>query len=116
CITLVRLITFRSAILARSVKISSWTPSAKKAFAFSSLKFSNGSTAMLFSVIGAACVRAFGAAVATALARTFDFAKYHVPRPIRQIRTAAPAQRIAFHVTALLTILAGVGLAESCSR
>ncbi len=29
CITLVRLITFRSAILARSVRISSWTPSAK---------------------------------------------------------------------------------------
>ena len=47
--TLVRLMTFKSAILARWVKISSWTPSAKKAFAFSSLRFSNGSTAMLFS-------------------------------------------------------------------
>src|SRR5882724_5619581 len=45
----VRLITFRSAILARFVKISSCTPSVKKAFAFSSLRFSNGRTAMVFS-------------------------------------------------------------------
>src|SRR4030095_15588214 len=65
----VRLITFRSAILARFVKISSCTPSVKKAFAFSSLRFSNGRTAMLFSgtaggpaVTGAAA----GAALATA--------------------------------------------------
>ena len=46
--TLVRLITFKSAILERSVKISSCTPSVKKAFAFSSLRFSNGRTAMRF--------------------------------------------------------------------
>ena len=34
CITEVRLITFRSAILARSVKISSCTPSVKKRVGF----------------------------------------------------------------------------------
>ncbi len=49
CITEVRLITFKSAILARSVKISSCTPSVKKAFSLSLLRFSNGRTAMLFS-------------------------------------------------------------------
>src|SRR5882724_11520520 len=47
----VREITFKSAILARRVRISSWMPSAKYALSFSSLKFSNGSTAMLFSGI-----------------------------------------------------------------
>ena len=46
CMTLVRLITFRSAIFASLVKMSSWTPSAKNACSFSSLRFSNGSTAM----------------------------------------------------------------------
>ena len=51
CITLIRLITFRSAIFASSVKISSWTPSAKNPFSWSALRFSNGSTAMLFSGI-----------------------------------------------------------------
>ena len=52
-ITLVRLITFKSAILARSDKISSCTPPAKNAFSSSLLRFSNGSTAMLLSEIGA---------------------------------------------------------------
>src|SRR2546423_4899964 len=51
CITDVRLITFRSATLARSVRISSCTPSVKNAFSLLSLKFSNGSTAILFSGI-----------------------------------------------------------------
>src|SRR5438105_7328356 len=46
--------TFRSAILDKRVKISSWIPSAKYALALSSLKFSNGITAMLFSGIAAA--------------------------------------------------------------
>ena len=46
CMTLVRLITLRSAILASLVKTSSWTPSAKNACSLSSLRFSNGSTAM----------------------------------------------------------------------
>ena len=46
CMTLVRLITLRSAIFASLVKMSSWTPSAKNACSFSSLRFSNGSTAM----------------------------------------------------------------------
>jgi hypothetical protein len=45
--------TFRSAILDKRVRISSWMPSAKYAFALSSLKFSNGRTAMLFSGAGA---------------------------------------------------------------
>src|SRR6266487_1459258 len=48
-ITLVRLITFRSATFARSLRISSCTPSAKKAFSCSLLRLLNGSTAMLFS-------------------------------------------------------------------
>ena len=47
--TEVRLITFRSAIFARWVRISSCTPPAKNAFSVSRLRFSNGSTAMLFS-------------------------------------------------------------------
>ena len=51
CITEVRLITFKSAILARSVRISSCTPSVKNALSGSRLRFSNGSTAMLFSGI-----------------------------------------------------------------
>src|SRR5262249_27248870 len=41
--------TFRSAILAKSEIISSWTPAAKKAFCLSSLRLSNGNTATLFS-------------------------------------------------------------------
>src|SRR5213596_384824 len=55
CITLRRLMTFRSAIFARSVRISSCTPSAKKALSGLRLKFSNGNTATLFS--GAVCAK-----------------------------------------------------------
>src|SRR4029450_4029196 len=51
--TEVRLITFRSAILARSVKISSCSPSVKKALSGSRLRFSKGRTAMLLSEITA---------------------------------------------------------------
>src|SRR5262249_60419531 len=47
--TEVRLITFRSATFASSLRISSCTPSAKKAFSCSLLRLLNGSTAMLFS-------------------------------------------------------------------
>src|SRR5438552_17424162 len=57
-ITLVRLITFRSATLARFVRTSSCTPSAKYAFSFSALKCSKGRTAILFSGIGAATLLA----------------------------------------------------------
>src|SRR4030095_10306152 len=64
CITEVRLMTFRSAIFARSVKISSCTPSVKKAFSLSLLRFSNGRTAMLFS----GPLAAAGAALDTVLA------------------------------------------------
>src|SRR5207244_9878022 len=51
--------TFRSAILDKRVRISSWMPSAKYALALSSLRFSNGSTAMLFSAIGSPTSAAF---------------------------------------------------------
>src|SRR5207247_8613101 len=46
----VREITFKSAIFDKRVRISSWIPSAKYALSGSRLKFSNGRTAMLFSV------------------------------------------------------------------
>src|SRR6266550_1327171 len=49
CLTLVRLITLRSATLARWFRISSCTPSVKKAFCLLSLRFSNGRTAILLS-------------------------------------------------------------------
>src|SRR6184192_1137353 len=45
----VREMTLRSPIRESLVRISSWMPSAKYAFALSSLRFSNGRTAMLFS-------------------------------------------------------------------
>src|SRR6476469_2495571 len=41
--------TFRSAIFESRVRISSWLPSVRYALALSSLRFSNGNTAMLFS-------------------------------------------------------------------
>src|SRR6266513_1179173 len=66
CIVDVRLITFRSATLERPVRISSCTPSAKKAFSFSSLKFSKGRTAMLFSGIGAGALVTIAPGAATA--------------------------------------------------
>jgi hypothetical protein len=53
CITLERLMTFRSAMFARSVRISSCTPSAKYALSLSLLRFSKGRTATLFSGIAA---------------------------------------------------------------
>ena len=48
CCTEVRLITFRSATLARFERMSSCTPAAKYSFSLSSLKFSKGKTAILF--------------------------------------------------------------------
>src|SRR6266480_1308222 len=45
--------TFRSAILDKRVRISSWMPSAKYALALSSLRFSKGKTAIDFSGIAA---------------------------------------------------------------
>src|SRR5207237_7389262 len=45
----VRLITLRSAIRERLVKISSCTPSVKKALSGSRLRFSKGKTAIVFS-------------------------------------------------------------------
>src|ERR1700756_2550761 len=49
CITEVRLITFKSATLARFVRISSCTPSAKYALFGSRLRLSKGKTAMDFA-------------------------------------------------------------------
>src|SRR5439155_391871 len=50
-ITLLRLITFRSAILASLVKMSSWTPSTKAAASsLWSLRFSNGRTAIPLAI------------------------------------------------------------------
>jgi len=45
----VREMTFKSAILDKRVRISSWDTVGKVALALSSLKFLKGSTAMLFS-------------------------------------------------------------------
>ena len=45
--------TLRSRIAANFVKISFWMPSAKYAFAFSSLRFWNGRTAIDLSILRA---------------------------------------------------------------
>src|SRR6266496_3289736 len=66
--TEVRLITFRSATFARSARISSCTPSVKKAFSLSLLRFSNGRTAMLFSGMAVGAVTGAVAGVATGIA------------------------------------------------
>src|SRR4029453_5846186 len=50
----VREMTLRSRTVANFVRISSFIPSAKYAFAFSSLKFSKGSTAIDLSILCAA--------------------------------------------------------------
>src|SRR5438477_12430014 len=63
--TLVRLMTLRPESFARAVRISSCTPSVKNAFCLSSLRFSKGRTAMLFSGAVAAAV---GAGVAAGAA------------------------------------------------
>src|SRR4030095_6876230 len=55
--------TFRSAIFDKRVRISSWMPSAKYAFSLSLLRFSKGSTAMLFSDIEGAVSERFCAVV-----------------------------------------------------
>src|ERR1700756_2259691 len=67
---------------------------------------------MLLSLMAAACPSAVGATLPCSL----DFAKCHVARPIRQTRTATPAQRIAFDGTAFNTTLAGIGTEGSCNR
>src|SRR5207248_8179469 len=64
CITDVRLITFRSAIFERSVRISSCTPSVKKALSGSRLRFSKGKTAIVFSGTAAAVVTGVAAGTA----------------------------------------------------
>src|SRR6266487_557140 len=57
CITDVREITLRSPILDKFVRMSSWIPSAKYAFSFSSLRFSNGNTAIDLSILRAEEIR-----------------------------------------------------------
>src|SRR5207248_7469415 len=75
--------TFKSAIFDKRVRISSWIPSAKYALALSSLKFSNGITAMLFS------------GIADAMAELFGFCcrqkrKLPITNTAMRIKTAAP--------------------------
>src|SRR5206468_6223921 len=69
CCVDVREITFRSAILDKRIRISSWIPSAKYALAFSSLRFSNGRTATLFSGIAASALAALVLGVDAMVAR-----------------------------------------------
>src|SRR6266705_1207266 len=57
CITDVREITLRSPIFDKFVRMSSWIPSAKYAFSFSSLRFSNGNTAIDLSILRAEEIR-----------------------------------------------------------
>ena len=115
--TEVRLITFRSLILERFDSSSSWMPSAKKALSFSSLRFSSGSTAMLFSGIAATCAWGGLATIATGLVCRFSIPKYH-PASAKNIRAATPAPS----TTLLLELLAGtvvialVCAGASCSR
>src|SRR4029077_5586291 len=66
---------------------------------------------MLFSAIAATCDRALVATVA-ALLWSFDFAKYHAQRPMRQTR-ATPAQSIAFVGRVLFV---RIGADKSCRR
>src|SRR5256885_11747145 len=80
--TLARLMTFKSAILERAVKISSWTPSVKKAFAFSSLRFSNGRTAIDFS-------ESAGVAVEVEAVLDVRCRKKKTPAPIRRASRTA---------------------------
>src|SRR6266581_2490842 len=88
--------TFKSAILDKRVRISSWMPSAKYALALSSLRFSNGSTAMLFSgAIGT--VAAAGAGVIEAAFADFGavWREKNQTAPTRSKRaiTAMPMRR-----------------------
>src|SRR6266480_5537254 len=92
--TEVRLITFRSATFARSARISSCTPSVKKALSGSRLKFSNGSTAMRFSGIAVAVETD---ATASSLGRAgLKTAKYHPPRASKQRDTSPRARTLFF--------------------
>src|SRR5438128_714421 len=75
--TEVRLITFRSATFARSARISFCTPSVKNAFSWFALRFSNGSTAMLFSGIAVAVET--GATAPTLACLALKTPKYQPP-------------------------------------
>src|SRR6266705_3565161 len=90
----VRLITFRSATFARSARISSCTPSVKKALSGSRLRFSNGNTAMLFSRIAVAIeTPATAPTLAWAGLKT---PKYHPPRASKQSDASARAKTLFF--------------------
>src|SRR5215831_9849465 len=85
----VREITLRSRTVANLVRISFWMPSAKYAFAFSSLKFSKGKTAILFSgVAGAVEVGPVFAAVAIGL---LDCRVRYHPPSVRRRSAPIPA-------------------------
>src|SRR5438067_5076317 len=80
-LTLVRLMTFRSATFARLVRISSCTPSAKNAFSLFSLRFSNGRTATLLLGAVMADAPAADAGSDFALLDAGRFRDHHHPMP-----------------------------------
>src|SRR5213079_2358494 len=93
--TLVRLITFRSAIFARFKRTSRCTPPAKTAFCSSVLRFSNGRTAMLFWEMAVACAPGVLETDGAGWTRAFDFVKYHPAIANRQA-AATPAVMAIF--------------------
>src|SRR5438034_7614888 len=97
CMTEVRLITFKSLILARFDSSSSWMPSAKKAFSFSSLRFSKGRTAILFSGIAAACDWGGFVTTATGLFCGLIFQNYNLAG-VKIIRPASPQPTSIFRL------------------
>src|SRR6266700_7990933 len=92
--TEVRLITFRSATFARSARISSCTPSVKNAFSWFALRFSNGSTAMLFSGIAVAVET--GATLPTLGWAGLKKPKYHPPKTSKQSVASAGTRTLFF--------------------
>src|SRR5882724_568178 len=92
-------------------------PSAKNAFSFSSLRFSSGSTAMLFSGIAAACDWGGFVTTATGLVCRFSIPKYH-PASAKNIRAATPApSRTLLFGPVAETVVTGLICGEaSCGR
>src|SRR4030095_15711430 len=86
----VREMTLRSATFASRVRISSCTPSVKKALSRSRLKFSNGRTAMLLAGISVPALEAVIVAggEVTALSGRSD---HHQPTPIINTKHSATA-------------------------
>src|SRR5205807_8059486 len=90
---------------------------AKKTFSFSSLKFSRGRTAILFSGIAAACDWGDFVTTATGLVSRFSIPKYH-PTSAKHIMAATPAPSSTFLLELLpgTLVVAFVCARASCSR